>query len=569
MSVLLRLLSLAALLACPSPGRADLVSPYGGETAPNFVEISVLSDRVRIALEIDPADYPLFVSTDGPALSLAARTGGTLVIEADRTRLVPTSRKVELRPRAPRVSAATTIYPARPKSAQVIYAELEFPFAGQPRSFTFKPPLDADGMPTASLGVLIEHLGVPVTDYRYLSRAETLVPDWTDPWFSVFENPNLTRHHRSPLMSFISVEPREVRNEIILRLHDLEGWIDLGLDSADTVGAAQLAIIEPAVAEFLRDRNPMVIDGEELRPAEIRLSQVKIGAEGLRLLDDDETSDRATSLLGVILSYPREALAREVEMTWDLFPTGSDVVPVTLTDPAGGVPVVARPDDPVVRWINHLTNWVEPQASPVSLSTARVISLPLLALLLVATAVIAALRGYRNRGKRRYVGLSVAALALIAAVASVPVTTQVSLPGQPAPDAEMARQLLSRFLENVGTAMLETRPETFAAALSPFVASDRVSDVATELRRGLSVTLPSGALARVDEINELQVEQISPDRSGSGSQILATWTAALSGGHWGHMHRRLVTYRALVDLSRKDNRWFLSDLTILSAQSKA
>ncbi|MDW4551688.1 hypothetical protein R5H32_20350 [Defluviimonas sp. D31] len=550
--------------------KADLVSPYGGETAPNFVEISVLDDRVRAKIEIDPADYPYFVGTDdGTGRSLAERTGKTLVVEADGMPLKPVVRKVDLRPRQPRVTAAIAVVPPRPRSDKVIFAELEFLFTGHPESITFAPPLDSKGKPVASLGLLVEHLGVPVTDYRYLSQAETLAPDWDDPWFSSFENPNLTRHHKSPLMSFLSMEPREVRHEIIVRLRDLEGWADLGLGATGSLGSAQMAEVARRAAAFFRTRNPVVIDGEKASPDDIQVSRIAIGVEGLRVLDDSEEVDRATALLGLVISYPRPILAQEVEMTWDLFPEGVQSVPVTLTDPVGGVPALARADDPVVRWVNHLTTWQNPQSRPVNVSTATVLSLPLLAGTFGLVALCAAWMAFRTRGPRRGVALLGGAATLIAATITIPVTTRITLPGEPAPDSAAARQLMSGLLDNVGTAMLETRQEGFDHALTTFVPSDRSAEVGAELRRGLSVILPSGALARTDEITDLEVEQISPAPDGAGSQILARWTASMSGGHWGHMHRRLVTYRGFIDVSRQGDRWFLGDLTILSAQTQS
>ena len=35
----------------------------------------------------------------------------------------------------------------------------------------------------------------------------------------------------------------------------------------------------------------------------------------------------------------------------------------------------------------------------------------------------------------------------------------------------------------------------------------------------------------------------------------------MSGGHWGHLHRRLVTYRGLVDVTRQADRWVLDGLS--------
>lgn len=120
-------------------------------------------------------------------------------------------------------------------------------------------------------------------------------------------------------------------------------------------------------------RNPILIDNAPAEPETVSVSRISVGATGLQVLRDDETIDRATGLLGVVLSYPRPALAQQVDMTWDLFPDGLNAMPVTLTDPAGGVPAEARKSDPKVVWTNHLTGWKEPATYPVGVATAQVV----------------------------------------------------------------------------------------------------------------------------------------------------------------------------------------------------
>jgi len=153
-----RAFAVAVWLLYATGAGADLVSPYGGETAANFAEIKVLDDRVHVALEIDLSDYPIFVAKDdGSGQSLAERTGRTLTITADGVDIEPTTRLVDVRQRKPRVSSARKSASAAPRerSEEIVYVELDFPFAGQPKTLTLTPPLEADGMPAASVGMLV------------------------------------------------------------------------------------------------------------------------------------------------------------------------------------------------------------------------------------------------------------------------------------------------------------------------------------------------------------------------------------------------------------------------------
>ncbi|WP_170604160.1 MerC domain-containing protein [Ruegeria arenilitoris] len=551
----------------PHLTHADLVSPYGGETAPNFTELEVNTDHVRVALEIDLSDYPVFVSEDdGSGVSLAERTGQTFSVSADGIPLDRVIDAVDVRPRLPRRTAASSTVPPRPRSDDVVFVEMRFPFSGQPERISFTPPLREDGFPLAVLGVLAKHMGVPVTDYRYLSKTETILPDWEDPWFSTFENPNLTRHHKSPVMSFLSMEPREVRHEIIFRLRDLEAWSDLTLSGTERLTPQDVADIKVAAASFVEARNSLVINGELSEPSSVSVSRIAVGAEGLQVLPDTLPADRTTMLLGVVLSYPQAALADTVSMSWELFPDGIDAVPVTLTDPAGGVPAQALRGDDTVKWTNHLKTWENPRTVPVKVKTASVISFPTLAVIFALISICAGIGAWRGTGRKSFIFWGASGLCLMAAAMLFPVKQTISMPGKGMPDDIASKQIVHGLLDNVSVAMLEPETDGINAAIAAFVPEESRDAVSAELQRGLAVTLPSGARARTDKISNVNIETITSEPDNDTHQILANWTSSVSGGHWGHLHRRAIAYRGLVDVSRSGDTWELDGLTVLSSK---
>ncbi len=560
---------LGCLMLGPSPAIADLVSPYGGETAPSFAELVVENDRVRVALEIDLSDYPHFVAPDdGEGTSLADRTGQTFIVSADGQPLNPVVRAIDVRPRTPRQTAASRVVAPRPRSADVVFVDMEFQFQGQPEQITFTPPLNEAGIPLASIGMVAEHAGVPVTDYRYLSRSETMLPNWQDPWFTTFENPNLTRHHKSPLMSFLSMEPREVRHEIIFRLQDFEEWTDLDLGNAERLSPDQVAKIKSETAAFFERHNPVSIDGANVDAQTVQVSRIAVGADGLRVLPDEAEALRTTMLLGVVLSYPHNALANRVDMTWQLFPNDVETIPVTLSDPAGAVPSQIYKSDPAVVWNNHLTSWEDPQTQPVVVKTAGIMNLPLFAIGLGLAAALCAVLARRSTATRRTVFVRLFGAFAAASVVTLPIRYSLPFLNDRAPDEAATHLVVEGLLGNISTAMLEPNAQRFETALNPFVDADSRTQVGDELRRGLSVTLPSGALARTDKIVDLQIESLSPGETRGDHQILANWTAQVSGGHWGHLHRQSIQYRGLMNVSRYGDQWQLDGLTVLSAKKE-
>ncbi len=240
----------------------------------------------------------------------------------------------------------------------------------------------------------------------------------------------------------------------------------------------------------------------------------------------------------------------------------------TTFDPAGPFLTLLSPDAQTIQWKNYLTQWTEPVIRRVTASIEKpmLIAVPVYAAALVLAGLALLWVGRGKAGAASIGAIALACVSFGAAALAFPIKTEVKLPGQTTPDAEAAHLVISGLLNNVSTAMLANDDAGFAAALAPFVSRMHTIEVGAEIKRGLSVSLPSGARARTDGIVNLRVEQISASNRQPNYQILATWTAQVSGGHWGHMHRRAITYRGLVDILHEGEVWVLDGLTILSAQ---
>ena len=563
----------------PIVAAADMLNTNGADTAPNFAEVRVLDDRVRVQLEIDFPDYPAFVpggaeelpeGSEPDPVQLSKVTGQAFALRTgDGRTITPRVRTIEVRDRTPRRVAAmaprTRNSPAPPpRGDRVIYVELDYPFDGKPDNLTLVPPSGAQGLSSVNLGFIAYHGNVPVTDYRFLSQAEQARLDWEDPWYTAFDNPNLRRHHQSAIMSFLTIAPREVRHEIIFRLRDLGEWTDLGLEQTQTLDRAQVAVIEAAAVRYFETQPPLLIDGKEVKPASVTAMFLEVGAAGVTPIDDPQALDRNAALMGVILSYPHSKLPQSVDMTWELFTDAAQRIPVGVSDPAGPVPDWATPDSPNVRWTNFLKTWKDPQVSVVRADARTAFMLPVLSILLLLLALTAGIKALRTpSGRWRW---AAASAAMIAGAAVTWSAFPVSVPLQGLPDRKATTEISRAILTNAATAMLETEDASFTSALIAFVPPEDVQAVGAEMRRGLSVTLPTGARALTDDIENVTIDKIEPRDGGIG--VLARWTANMSGGHWGHEHRQRVSYRGLLDLEESNGVWKLHGLTVLNADMK-
>jgi len=572
-----------------SPVRADWMNLTGAETAPNIAEIVVLEDKVTVRLEVYVGDLKTFADlipdellNDGgegrPSEEerLAHFAQNVLSIRAsDGQPLSAHLKTVEPRLRVDRKSLFAGMInpstrrrvPEAPADKRVLFAELDYPLTETPSVLTISPPRDADGNPLVSIGFIAYHKAVPIIDFRYLSTDTILHLDWDDPWYSRFENRNLRRHHKNALMSFLYVESREVRHETLVRVRDLQDWTDLKLDDDAVIDLDEQAAIKRRARTFFESHNPLRIDGELRQPASSRAEFLNISVKGLALVEEGESLELSTAIVGVILSYPVKNLPQNVEVEWELFNERNVRIPASAIDVAGPLPSFVDAENPTIVWQNFLRQYVEPEVSPVVIETGNFIAVPAASLLLLIVAVVAMVLAISRNGGARVTFFAASVLCVAAALplaqsAIVDVRNPLSGP----PDGEQAAAIVTAALNNVHNAYLERVESELSRALSIVVAQSSASELRTELDRALAIKVAGGGTARVNAIEDLVVKDIAAMDGRRGFRCLAEWTALASAGHWGHGHRRRIRFRALMELEEIDGHWKMSALTVVDRQ---
>ncbi|MEA2079365.1 MAG: hypothetical protein U9P00_05825, partial [Pseudomonadota bacterium] len=377
-----------AISLLPLDARADFINLTGAETAPNIVEITVLDDRVKLVLEIYVGDLETFEelipddwvkdrTVERPPLAarmqhfaehrLQIVTGSGEKLPARLDLVEPRKRVDRKSPFAGMMNPFTRRQvPAAPADKRVLYAEISYPFHERPAELTFIPPQDDEGRAEVSIGFIAYHKSVPVIDFRYLGAPARLALDWEDPWYTKFNNPNLKRHHKSALMSFLYVEPSEVRHEILTRVKDMGEWMDLGLRGDEYIELDELEGLKQRIGAFLLHKNPVLIDGKAVKPILDRTNYVKVSLTGIKLLEVPERLEISTAIVGVIITYLTDGLPQEVTVDWELFTDQVQRVPATATDPAGPLPTFLTPDDSVHTWTNFLKDYSLPTVQEVT-----------------------------------------------------------------------------------------------------------------------------------------------------------------------------------------------------------
>jgi hypothetical protein len=553
------------LLVFPTLAVGDAVIRSQAMLASTIAEFFVEKDRIRVELEIGLEDLPAFRNLvpdeiyqklGNPPRPLAERLPQffreDLAIVGDGGEPLPGRiLGIEPRRRVRRDELSGEPLPAAEGDEElVVFARLEYPLTSQPETLTLHAPGRG-----ASVGFVVYHRGIPVNDFRYLTPAQTLELNWSDPWYTRFQTRNLRRTYFEPMSGFIYVEPYEIRKEIIARPRDLQHWVDLGLADRETISVEMQGELKRRAAEFLRGHQAVLIDGKRVEPELARINFLERTLTASRVIDPPVELDAYSAILGVIFVYPTEGLPERVTMDWDLWSDRIQRVPGASVDQAGPLPIYLEPDFRVLEWQNFLTNPELPTLlvleTPPS-APARWMGQLRWVVLIAALGVSA---WWVRAPRRRAAGIAVAWAA--AAIS-------FWIAGSGPQSNERAGAVMSGLLHNIYRAFDFRDEERIYDTLAKSVAGDLLTQTYLEARRGLELVNQGGARVKVKEIELIEFET-EPAASG-GFSATATWIVAGSVGHWGHIHQRSNQYRAALDVAPVDGVWKLVGLEILEQE---
>jgi hypothetical protein len=566
-------------MICCLPARsalADAIVVTKAMTASTVVEVFIEESEIRVEMEIGVADLLAFHNLlpdemrsqmglePAPLGSrLAQFFGEDFVIRADGGPPLP-GRVTEIEPRrrVPRDELTGEPLPAADGEGEpVIFVVLSYRFSGRPDTLTFHPPTAGGEFPTANIGFITYHLGLPAMDFRYLGAESTIDLDWEDPWFSKFRNRNLWRQYDSPLNVFLYVEPYEVRVEIIARPRDVQSWADVGVGGLQTIPVDIQEEVKQRVADFFAENLDFTIDGAPIAPALDRVNFLERTLRTSTVINPPRELNAASATLGVIFLHPTTGYPQEANVTWNHFIERVDRIPGAATDEAGPLRFFLMPDDNILWWKNFLKNptmptLVDVQAPPSSALRGAVvlswIALAVMAFFVIRNGIAAA----RGKGEWRRAIATFAALLAIAG-GSFAATRSAGMNDQ------RAEEIVSALLHNVYRAFDFRDEETIYDTLAHSVTGDLLTETYLETRRGLELASQGGARAKVQEIEMLEV---GSEREGAGFRATCTWNVAASVGHWGHIHQRRNQYVAEITVEPVDGVWKITSLELIEEQ---
>ena len=578
------------LILLSSASHADWINLSGAENARNIAEIYVEKDRVRILMEIFVDDLTVFAELIPESFfsePLPGRPGlaKRQQIFAERVLQVVTDQGEKLHvnfalveprirverpsPFAGKISPFTRQrIPGPPADKRVLYAELIYPFEEKPKSLTFIPPQDDNGLPKTSIGFICNHQGVTVVDFRILSKGSTLHLNWDDPWYSEFDKKPFQRKIGTGMRTFLYIEPFEVRNEILVRVKDMMNWIDFDLRGNKTIEADEFNRVREQIGQFFMERENVRIDGRRLKPILDRTAFVESSLQRSRFIETPEQVPLNSAMVGVIVTYLTDGMPQEVTTTWELFSERVQKITARMTDPAGPFPYDLTPDDNVLKWTNYLKTYTIPTVQKINVADQHLgVPVPLgslvcIVLLFPISWSVLRRRKHGDSVKPLFglIGLLLIGALVLFTVFQIPVGGSARASGFSTEDGQV---VLDSLMKNVYRAFDFRDEEDVYDKLAICVSGELLADLYLQQRRSLVVEQAGGAQAKVKKVAIEEVEVSKSTKQDGALDLRAQWTALGQVGHWGHVHSRQNRYDAIVTIKPMAGVWKIIDLELI------
>ncbi len=433
-----------------------------------------------------------------------------------------------------------------------------FRFSKQPEQLEIIPDFKAIEKAGEKYLITVAHQGLPVIDHGVLTSKETLILDWQDPWYSHFKNPKLKRGHSDPVMAFLYIEPRQVKSEIVVRVKEMAGWMDLGLRDKVMIYPDEFPVVKKKIGQFLLTQNHLSADSKKLTPVLGRVDYIQMGAADIQAYKPQKAQNQAATLIGVSIIHQIKAIPEKLQWHWQLFNDQIQRVAIRAYDPAGLFDSYVTPKYPVFEWDNMLSDIdlpmpeAKPQSMPVPVEQAGQ-SLKYLWLVIVVGLLILGVFGYRSSGQRfhkvilpviLFVGFMMGYLSLNYGWSVFGAGSRL--------DEQRAKTVLKQLLWNVYQAFEAPQEDAAYDQLAYSVSGDLQEMLYLQNRQSFLVA--DGAISDVKRIEIQSLNDISP-LFGDGNLIDCEWLVIGEVIHWGHQHRRENKYHARIKVLPMGGYW--------------
>lgn len=377
-------------------------------------------------------------------------------------------------------------------------------------------------------------------------------------WLAKAKEETLGISDYSSVYSFLYIEPRQVRHEILVPLRTLAQALELEhADSSFLTHQEQTNAI-PRIAKYFGDGVPIAINGVEIQPQLETCQFFGLELKDLAQASDEEDIATATGRVGIIFSYTPPKRVQTVAMTWNQFSDSWWSVPVAVI--AGD-----QTEKKVLSRIGKRNRLEWTLEAPAQTTFSAISVAPrqrrfswsagavwLAIALASVTAPLLCWRGSRRR--KALTGLTVLSAVVLWSSLFRPVVLGRVWP-EVLPSSVETKQIFLPLHRNIYSSMEYVSDEEIYDALEQSVAGETLTEIYRQLHRNLTMKDQGGAVARVEDVQVKRSELEQKSRHPQTFQHLCQWEVTGTVEHWGHLHRRRQAHEALFTVRAVDGYW--------------
>ncbi len=169
-----------------------------------------------------------------------------------------------------------------------------------------------------------------------------------------------------PFMSYLIVEPYQIRHEVLVDLKSAVEWITFDVDAQDQIPVDRQSALTDELATLIAERSPIHIDGARARVASMMGDFVVLGPNGALARGTPVPEPLPNAIVGVSLVYETQSMAESVALERGLFSAAGSSVPLTVTDPLAVEASELNPNASRYEWRNRLRDFEIPKIEAIA-----------------------------------------------------------------------------------------------------------------------------------------------------------------------------------------------------------
>ena len=362
----------------------------------------------------------------------------------------------------------------------------------------------------------------------------------------------------TPMISYLSISPYEVRHEVLLNAR-----VALELIGVNTLGKGSIPIESQAqVKEYITslfNATCKTAFNSQSKVADItNVNFVSLSSAGVMPRNQPQVEVLDDGILGITMIYGTNQLIDSLQVDWSFFLEKIPEIEVNTIDLFSAETRLVDETSKRYHWQNSLPGYQPADINNIEVSENK---LPYISYLLMAIILVILVLSYVTKKslKKIYIAL------LVIALVSIPFGRfQVNLPGfsHLKPSKENSAQILKALLTNVYYAFDVRNEEMIYDRLSRTVTGDKLTDIYLENRKSLEFENRGGARASVDDVD---IEELHTVTRGENGSFVAEveWLIGGSVNHFGHTHYRRNYYHALITFTIIEGNWKIVDIEVI------